>query len=121
MRASSSRQVCSTSNARSVDRHEAAVHLHHERFELVAQIAHRDDAGHAGATLQGVHGALQLRTQVGAFGLGAPGDERLFRDIDQLGGFFGEDGGDFGVVVGVVDGLAVVDVFFGYVRQQRLR
>ncbi len=50
----------------------AVVDQHHERLELVAQVAHGHDAGHARAALEGVQRALESQAQVGAVRLRAP-------------------------------------------------
>ena len=87
----------------------AVVDLHHERFQLVAQVAHGRDARHPGAALERVQRSLEGRAVLGAAGVRAPGGERLLRGVNELRGLFGKDGRNLGVeVAGVFDHLAVV-------------
>ena len=82
-----------------IRRDRTVVDLHDQGFQLVAQVAHRHDARHAGAAFQRVQWPLQSRTVLGATRLRAPVAQGLLGRFDELRGLFGEDRCDFGIEV----------------------
>ncbi len=77
----------------------AVVDRQDERFQLVTQISHGRDAGHARSALERVQRPLQRRTVLRARAVATPIRERVLRGIDELQRFLAEDGGDFGIEV----------------------
>ncbi len=76
----------------------------HERFQLVAEVAHGRNARHAGATLERVQRPLQRRPIVGTRGVRTPIRQRLLGRVDEFERFLSEDRRDFGIVVATVLG-----------------
>ncbi len=76
----------------------------HERFQLMAEVAHGRNARHAGAALECVQRPLQGRPVVGTRGIRTPIRQRLFGRVDELERFLSEDGRDFRIVVAAVLG-----------------
>ena len=77
-----------------VGRHGARVDLDDQRFQLVAQVAHRLDARHARAALERVQLALQFRDPLLVAPVVIPGGQRDLRGLEQLGGLLAVDVGD---------------------------
>ena len=107
MRCSSSSESCSTSNAVAVRMDRADLDRLQQRFDLVAHVAHRADAGHACAALQRVQQALQFRDLAAVRAVATPTRERGFALLEQFGGFLAENRGDVGVELGF--GVARLD------------
>ena len=82
-----------------VGRHDAAVDLHEQRFELMAQIAHGNEPRHARAALERVQRAFQRDQAVDAAAVFVPLGERALRLVDEFHGFISKDAGDFLVEV----------------------
>ena len=82
-----------------VGRHDTAVDLHEQRFQLVAQIAHRNQACHARAALERVQRALQRDQSINAAAVFVPLGKRTLRLVDEFYGLISEDAGDFLVEV----------------------
>ncbi len=82
-----------------VGRHDTAVDLHEQRFELVAQIAHGNEACHARAALERVQRAFQRDQSIDAAAVFVPLGERTLRLIDEFHGLISKDAGDFLVEV----------------------
>ena len=71
-----------------------------QRLDLVAQVAHRRDTGHASTALERMQVPLEFVHRLGRTFL-HPVDQCLVGRFQQLGRFFREDGGDLGVVLGL--------------------
>ena len=78
-------------------RDSALIDLQDEALELVAQVAHRLNAGHAGAALQSVQRTLQRPAQLGAVRIRAPSGDRGLGAIEKLDCLLGEDARDLGI------------------------
>ena len=79
--------------------HQAHFHLRDQRFQLVGQIAHRGDAGHARATLEGVQRTLQRRDIGQLAGLRSQRGQYGLRGLEQLRGLVAENRSNLGIVV----------------------
>ncbi len=77
----------------------AVVDLHDERFQLMTQVSHGRDAGHAGASLEGMQRPLESGTVFRARRLRAPIRHRALGRVDQLERLFREDRGDLRIEI----------------------
>ena len=78
---------------------DAAVDLHEQGFQFVAQIAHGHQARHARAALERVQRTLQRVEAIDAGAVLVPLRERALRLFDELDGLIGEDAGDVRVEI----------------------
>ena len=78
---------------------DAAVDLHEQGFEFMAQIAHGHEARHACAALERVQRTLQRVEAIDAAAVLVPLRERALRLFDELDRFIGEDAGDVRVEI----------------------